>query len=1141
MGNDLIKEISPDLQKLDDLISNQEYEASNDIFTKIKKKLINIKKEEKIENMIIYLLNYHTEPKYKFQFQTLITHLKNNHKIFFLLELIYESKLIESIDNAQVIKDNKIIVKSKKKEKLNKENNIEEIRKEIELKMKKIISINKYIYLIGFKSIMFELMAEKYYNLGTANYNIFNTKKEQTSKELQNIIDEFQECINNYKQTANNKGKKLDQYEDSLKKVEAHQIILKGKEKIDEEKFQEALEYFNSVNYSNSTINDEKNKGIYICYDRLGSFEEEKGNYEEAIEYYKKINKYSKVLELNIIIYENKIIECIKTKKYLETFDYFSEIFNYFDNERNVDILEFKYSEISIMLIELIIKLSFISYQNNGFTEYIKILENLKNKIEYKDMKSKVVSLILELNNLNKPENINSFNFARIKLLEKEDSEINQRFYLSFIIMKYINSNPNETLLTLLKPEIHLSYLNNESFKFLKNYFIEVKNLNNLFLISKVFYKIIVILNMFNNVECLNCINSKIIEINNIPNIKNNNNYYDIIEYLIQCFQEIMINNKKIKTYDGLKKILFSVILKDNKIINNTTRGLLFLSKKNIFFEKKILNILNDFLIRNKDGNLLQILLIQYQREENINIENIEMIYQMLLYYQEKNDEQKVEQIFKFLLEMPVELIACKSSITNLENYLCEIIIHPFVYELIKKIPIKNRGIILSQKLSDYEDNKEHNKNIIFNNDNLKNELNFKVTIDKEELAILENKLNDQEIVEKLIYYLKHQKNLFKYLNTEVISKYYCLENKELFNLLIENEVKFNDDSLRNLLNGFYRNNENEKIETFNILRKIKIYQNKFNENIESNLKIEKFLFEKKYESMNDFNITLFDVFNDFTFLSGFANQHQKFILYLLKMPNNDKKELISLKMIEFLIKRNYDIGTKIFKEIIKIINIEEIIKISPKILINKRISYSIKKLTLFNLYKSIQDPHNQLLDIIKSFKLFIDWIKIPDNLLEYLIYLLEKEENKEIYNEIIFFLGNYFSIKKLKQEKYLDKIDSMIKEKEIYQYIAKNIKTVKEKNEIFYLFSSLNYINFLPDAMKEEAFIIGIPTTSIINYIKEHNKELDTNLLIENINFLNDFWKFGNFSPKRDQILRKLFFSDETKNALNNLKLICC
>lgn len=73
-------------------------------------------------------------------------------------------------------------------------------------------------------------------------------------------------------------------------------------------------------------------------------------------------------------------------------------------------------------------------------------------------------------------------------------------------------------------------------------------------------------------------------------------------------------------------------------------KRLIIFIQKNIF-DKKVLNILKDFLVKNKDGNLLQIILIQYQNQENISIEDIEIIYQLLLYYQEQNQVQKVEQI----------------------------------------------------------------------------------------------------------------------------------------------------------------------------------------------------------------------------------------------------------------------------------------------------------------------------------------------------------------------------------------------------------------------------------------------------------------------------------------------------------------
>ena len=1035
MKNNSIEEITPEIQQLNDLILQNKYKESYEVYFSIKKKIFDLNNEEEVENLINYLLQNYTNSSNGFLFKTLIENLKINHKAPFILKLIYEDKLVDSIDNTYYINNNKanIIIK-KGGNKKNKEKNIEKIREEIELKMKKILEINKYIELRGIRAIMYEKMAENYYDLGAANYNRFCNKKDQTPEELEQIIYEFKECINNYKQVDDYKKKKLNHYQDSLNKVQSHQNILKGKQKIEEEKYEEALKYFNIVNYNNSAMVEEKNKGTYICYERLATLEEDKENYEKSVEYYNKINKYSKVLELNIRINEKNIIDCIKSKNYIETFNYFTNIFKNYNNSRNIEFLEFKYSEISKILIELIIKLAIIAIQNNGLIEYIKTLEDLKDKIEYKDMELKVDSLILEINNLNKIENENLFNFIKNKLIKDDNSEINQRFYLSFLIIKCLKSEPRDSLLLILKPEVQLSYINNESFTILKNYFKEVKDINNLMLISKIFYKIIVLLNMFNNIDSLNCIGAKLIEINKMDNIKNNISYENIIENIVSCFQEIMINNKKIKSYEGLKNILLSTILKDNNIINYSIRGLLFLSNKEIKFDKRVLGVLKNYLCNNKDGNLLRVLLIQYKYQKNLIMENLKLIYEMLLYYQEKNQIQKAKYIIEFMMEIPEELITCRMSINNLENYLRNINIDPLIYDIIKKIPVKKRGLTLSQKLSDYEENKEENNKIIYYNNNLKKELDFKLTIDKEELAEIENNLDTQYFVDKLIYYLKNQKNLIKYVNVEKISKYYCIENKELFDILIEKEINFNNNSLINILQGFYNNNENEIKETFNIFKKIKEYQNKFPEIIEFNIKTEQFLFEKKYELIDKFDETLIEIFNEFSLLCGFANQHQKFILYLLKIPNNDKKNEICMKMIEFLLKNNYNIGTEIFKEIINIIKEEDIINIIPNILIAKNISYSIKKLALFHLYKLIKLYNDdKLLNILKCFKLFIDWIKIPDNLIEYLINLLKKEISNKIYKEIILILGNYSSIKKINQEKYLDEILLFIEKKEIY------------------------------------------------------------------------------------------------------------
>ena len=96
MGTNVIKDITPEFEKLNESILKQDYELSKKIYAIIKKKILKIKNEETVEDLSNYLLTYYTEPKYRLKFQTLVTNLQIEHKLYFLLRLIYESKLVES-------------------------------------------------------------------------------------------------------------------------------------------------------------------------------------------------------------------------------------------------------------------------------------------------------------------------------------------------------------------------------------------------------------------------------------------------------------------------------------------------------------------------------------------------------------------------------------------------------------------------------------------------------------------------------------------------------------------------------------------------------------------------------------------------------------------------------------------------------------------------------------------------------------------------------------------------------------------------------------------------------------------------------------------------------------------------------------
>ena len=263
-----------------------------------------------------------------------------------------------------------------------------------------------------------------------------------------------------------------------------------------------------------------------------------------------------------------------------------------------------------------------------------------------------------------------------------------------------------------------------------------------------------------------------------------------------------------------------------------------------------------------------------------------------------------------------------------------------------------------------------------------------------------------------------------------------------------------------------------------------------------------------------------------------------------MNLPINANTQIIKDKMIEFLKEKSYDIGLDIYKIILKEIDKTKFIEMLPLILSNKKISSEIKALTMKNLYNIIkkEESNEEKIKIFRTFKLFIDWVKLPDILLKYLISYLKNEENnmnKELKDEIIYLLGIYFSIPKIKQEKLLNDILEIFGKKELFQHIKKYVETVKKNNDIFYLFSCLNYRHFSLNNTSEEE-ILKIPKEDLVNYIKQNSKEINIFLFEENLAYMETYFSFCNFSPKRDQILRKLFFNGN-KNAVNNLRLICC
>lgn len=1131
MGNNIIELINKNFAEIKQLISKEDYKNSDTKFKDLYDKLKGVDSE----NGINYLLSHETSQNNRLKFSTIIGNLKKSDKISYLFRLIYEQNLVDSIE-AEPNENDKNIDKTTTT--ISGDRQIE--KENIVKKITKILQINYFIKFTYYQSYLYELLAEKYYNLANMNYSIFIQENNESLDDIQEIIDQFQQCKENYMNSKNYK-KLINIYTKAYDKVIEHKKLLIAFKKLKEKDYNGALNCFKEINSKEPKMLMEKKYGINLCNEKLGEQEKENKNYEKALEYFIESKNNYQIFQLKLLINEKKIINCIKERKYEDSFPYFREIFSSYNTVR-ISYDEKKYSDIFNIFIELIIKLALLYYEKKDLQKFKESIEETINKINNKETKIQIEELIMELNNIESFDQKELYKASIDMLFSENLSEIKQRFYLSFLVLNFFKENILEVSKLLLKDTINLNYLSGDAFSVIKKCLKEMKidHLEELFLLSKIFYKIIVNLGKFHR-DTLGIIGDKLKELNKIPDLAKTYKLIDVMENLIYSFQEIMINNKNIKSYEGAKNLLLLIFTKNSNFINCITNGLVFLSQNKIIIEKKFLLKLKDCLIKNENVNLLNCLILQFKLQPLILSEDFSIIYDILFFYQKLNgskDKQKL--IFEFLLSIDNEIISSKDSILNLEKYSKESNIEPNFYTLIEKIPLKSRGIYLSQQLLNYNENKNKNK-IKIDEDNIKDQMSFKLYFQKEDLPLAEKHLDDPKILEKLIYSLKQQKYLFKELNIENITKNYSSSQKELLNLLIENKTNFNEKSLINLLQGFYKDNEIETKETFIIFNKIKEYEN-FSEIININLKIEEFLFNKDYLKTDNFNIQLFEISNNFSFLFGFSSQHENFILYILDLPSHANYQAIIDKMIELLIEKNFNIGIKIFKKILKTLNKVEFIELSSKILSISNISYNIKNITLKALYNIIikdKSKENKI-KIFKSFKFFIDKIKIPDILLTYLISYLKSEnnDNDAINKEIIFFLGIYFSITKSSQEKFLKEITLIYEKNEIYQFIIKNVKSITNQNHIFYLFSNLYYYNSPLDEKNEEK-ILRLPKEYLIDFIKLNFKEVVTANFESNIIYMEDFFKFGIFSPKRDEILRKLFFNGD-KNAVNNLRLIC-
>ena len=1095
--------------QMNENIENLNLEASNNSYNLLLKDEIKGKESNSIRNYILDSLDKDLEPNSTIKNEILrdITNIEPKDKNYFLFLSYYEYKLVTSLDKLEIdiiekIENAKIIMNH--------------------------LSLKKY------KSLLNNKIAEFYFLIIKQETNKLENIKNKNTSSYDKIKNYLRLCLKHSDSNDNNKKTYLEFEEEIDKKINKIYI----KELIDKENFEMAEKIalkLIKIKTVDDQERDEINTYLSICYEKLGLIQQD---YNEAKKYFLKIIDEYKKNELLFRLNEKMINKCIEKNNLKESIIYFMEIFK-IPIEKNDDFINV-YNNYFDVIMKIFIK----NYKDKKFFNLYKDIFVSKNII-FNDIMKNISIFNSELLYFKDHVIDDSYEYIKKNLLNEDCSSLKKIIYINLIPIFIHNKNEKiEIFKILIKSEKNLNLIIKENIELLIDCFKNNKNLDEIIYLSKILSKIFISKNNSVEKQYLYITIEKIKELLLVK--LEDDILIDSLEQIIYLFYEMSTRYQKIDKYDlqKIEQILWKINEEKVNLRYAINKEFLFLSQKNYILNINILESLISDFMNEADSKILDILILQFKLASDI-IENyLPNIFDILINYFNNSIIQSRMLLFLWDVVTP-ELLSNREFIEKIEDYYEKIRDKNdenknLFYKILQKIPYEYRGTKINEILK----NKD-NINLNININNFKNNIFNKEKISLNDLRYIENNLNEPEIVDSLISFLKKQNELFQILDLEKISKIFYIKNKELFELIIDKELQFNEKSLINLLDGFYRDKENDFNETFKIFKKIKSYQHSFPEIIEINLNIEKKLKNIDYSNeidKNDIDYIFYNLDN----LKGFSNQHIKFIAYIfdnydvLEEKEILNKDLIISQLTKLLIENSFNIGTENFKNFLKILPKQNFISIYYKILYEKQFQIGIKEEIYHHLYILLEKEKDEeiIFNFIDKIKYFIDYVLIPKYLLEIFILFIKKDISNRITTEIIYFLGNYFSIDKEFQNSFLDEIISIKKSDELFQKVLQNAKDINEKNKIFYLYSSLNYLkfNYYEDNFEH---IYEVPKVVIINIINKLNNNHNKKLLIENIEYFENYFGYQSFAPDRDIILRKLYFN-EKGNDYEKLKDIC-
>lgn len=1139
MGN-IQETIKGYIKKLTLSIQKEDFEESERLYKKYKGELKKYKKEE--ANKIISIMIEYIRDNLNINIQYYLTNLKTNDKIDFLFIEILEGLLINSVK----FKDSDI--KSE-----------EDIKKQIN----KIEKIYKKVILNSSINNIEEKLANLYFLLADIKYQEFLKDGHFTDKLFDKIIKYIDESI--YKSRNSTNIEQIESYKNYRNIILNIKNRLKGFEYLQKQNYEKALDCFKKMNIFEN-IDEEKNIKNYIekCYILISNDYEEQKDYSNAIKTLKNLNQNESMVKVKQIDLEwkieyDKIGKNLINNQFFEAFDSYYNILEYEIEDKIKNDLNYSFEKYYTSFLSLLSKITLFSYKNDSINDFI-------SKIVNKNFKNQRILIIL--NNLINFLKIVSQNKNLLSLDKISESiksgeiinEIKQRIYLTFLIEHYYSYNKKIVLDLLNNSKFNLFYISEENKNDLNKLFKNEDDIDILYLFSKV-YENITIKGIDNSLSLYKNILKKLSKLISQRTNNPTKSYVETTKNFIKIFKNIL--SKSNYTLEKPKQLFKKLLLEFPEVILEACGLLCFILEKNsnIKLDQDIILFLIDFILSYKNieiitiedtkNEIINIIIEQLKKENNLNINIIILLFKTLIYYGENEDKSNKNQdkIIKFILDIKdsniqEEILTNKSVIKSINDYLeLENYSQNIIY-IIKKIPKKFISLHMKSALN--EDNKNKNikekkeRNITKKKDNyqLIVEIKTSTILNPDQQLECESRLEDPQFYNQYLSYLKSQKDLFKTMNLEIISKKINANNLELFYLICEKKKKWTNNALISLLNGFYQNDKNLIKETFKLFNLIDNYQ-KLPEIIKKNIAIEKKLLNEENYNLNNEDLIIYEsMINDFNDLKGFCEHHKSFINQIDKFHFNENSNIYN-NLINLLANKNFDIGKKAFNKAINKITLIIFIDVYAKILSDPLICEYYKKKTLKRLDKELHNKEistENIYTISVKLKYFVEWIIIPPIIIETFLFILKNYYNNEnIKKEIIFSFGNYFSILKENQGDLFYEFYELIKNDKEYQIIKENkfCNTIKYNEYIVYIYSCFQYYENL-DLNKIEI----IPIQVISRFIFENQKENSLETVIEKINNYIEENKYDIFSPPRDAKLRQLFVSPYTR-SLDYLEII--